>query len=102
MTIESEGMRESTSPGGVGGERMKAMVSRDSALMDLRGNREVIPVTMMVGDIDTLVGTGVASAAEADQERIDGGESLVIISVVAKTYGVSRDCKDSTDAYLDS
>ena len=72
-------MNESTSPDGVGGERMKATVLRGLPLMSLRGKREVIPVTVMVvGGIDTLFGTGVVSVAEADRESIEGGELSVL------------------------
>jgi hypothetical protein len=67
---------------------MRVMISRDSALMSLRRKRGVVPVTVMVaGGIDTLVGTGVASAAEADRESIDGGELLVLYSL-ATSYDV--------------
>jgi hypothetical protein len=77
--IGSEDMNESTSPDGVGGERMGATVLRGLALMSLRERREVIPVTVMVvRGIDTLIGTGVVSVAEADRESIEGGELSVL------------------------
>jgi hypothetical protein len=57
--------------GGV--DRMKSMMSsRASVLMDR--SREVL--MMNIGDIDTLVGVGAVSEAEADQGSAGGGDPV--------------------------
>jgi len=83
-------MRGNMTLDGVGGGKSRVMMDlRGLALMSLlRGNREVVLVTvvvvtvvvvtvMVVGGIDSLAGTGVVSVVvEAGRESVDGGELL--------------------------
>lgn len=59
--------------GGVGGMR-NMMIWRVSASMGRRLSLEVN--TTDIGDIDTLIGVGVARGAEADQGSADEGDHL--------------------------
>ena len=65
-------MRESMNRDGEVGEKRSMMILRVSVSMGQRLNLEVTMID--IGDIDILIGIGVARGAEADQESTDEGE----------------------------